>query len=169
MRKLKNVLVICGLAVFAVVGISIVRAIAAPAPWEQSWPANTAQDQALTSKKSPAALVSSTPAPSNSPGSEPALTSPASVSPSTPSQSITPVKPDVSSTAPPATTNQAASIQSVSPKVVTPTPGTATPGNPSGPGYWCRPMGPDFRPSYSWYPANGMSGGNSGSGTYWHD
>ena len=93
MIKLKNVLIICGLAVFAVVGISIVRAIAAPALWEQSWPANTGQTQTLTSKQSSAALTPSpVPAQSNFSGSEPASSSPvvSAVSPSNQSQSSTP-------------------------------------------------------------------------------
>ena len=171
MIKLKNLLVIGGVAVIAVLGISIVRAIAAPAPWEQSWPSNTAQTQTLPSKQSPADLSSSTPQ-SNSPSSEPASSSQgvSTISPSNPTQSTTsiqsttPAKPDVSSTVPPAATNQASSIQSVSPQVVTPTTGTAT---PNGPGYWCRPMGPDFRPPYTWYPANGMGGWSGGMGGRW--
>ncbi|AFM42812.1 hypothetical protein Desaci_3939 [Desulfosporosinus acidiphilus SJ4] len=168
MRSLKNLLVIGGLIVFAVIGITTVRSIAAPAPWEQSWPSNTAQNQAQTTQKT---LVKHPPqVQANAPLSEPDSTSSvaSNSSPSNSQQTFALVKPGNSSTpssAPPTVTNKTSSIQPVSSQTVAPTPGTTTPGNQKG-GYWCRPMGSDFRPSYSWYSSNWNNG--SESGTYGH-
>lgn len=168
MWKLKNLLVIGGVAVIAVLGISITRAIAAPAPWEQSWPANTSQAQTTQASQQPSSALSpSTVAPSNDPGSKSASSSTA-VSAATSSnltQSTTPVKPNISSATTPATsTNQASSKQSVSPQTVKPTSGQVIPRNQSDSGYWCSPTGSDYHPSYSWYYNNQMSGWNNGSG-----
>lgn len=172
MRGLKNLLVIGGVIVFAVIGITTVRTIAAPAPWEQSWPSNTTQNQAQTTQQP---LVEHPPqVQANAPLSEPDTASSvqSNSSSSNSQQSSASVKPGNSTTpssAPPTVTNKTSSIQSVSPQTVAPTPGTATPGNQNG-GYWCRPMGSDFRPSYSWYSSNRMSSWNNEpeSGTYGH-